>query len=216
MSSNKPKILSNGGSRTYLISGDFIKFHTVFKDGTEIVEEYSLYSEEIESRRVKKVSMTGKENWTTEIGEEIRRNNNEDFLIKVNNDNNPIFIRKDTKENFEFRIRNLKGDADNFLVDIDKDKDEIVIRTKNKKYYKRFNIPDLKRLNLNLNENNLKVNFSNNVLVITYKKPIEILNNEKEIIDEIRKIREEIKKNPDKKYEPGCQKQKKKKYIILF
>ena len=72
MSSNKPKILSNGGSRTYLISGDFIKFHTVFKDGTEIVEEYSLYSEEIESRRVKKVSMTGKENWTTEIGEEIK------------------------------------------------------------------------------------------------------------------------------------------------
>jgi hypothetical protein len=207
MSSNKPKILSNGGSRTYLISGEFIKFHTVFKDGTEIVEEYSLYSEEIESRRVKKVSMTGKENWTTEIGEEIRRNNNEDFLIKVNNDNNPIFIRKDTKENFEFRIRNLKGDADNFLVDIDKDKDEIVIRTKNKKYYKRFNIPDLKRLNLNLNENNLKVNFSNNVLVITYKKPIEILNNEKEIIDEIRKIREEIKKNPEKKYEPGCQNQ---------
>ena len=204
MSSNKPKILSNGGSRTYLISGDFIKFHTVFKDGTEIVEEYSLYSEEIESRRVKKVSMTGKENWTTEIGEEIKRNNNEDFLIKVNNDNNPIFIRKDTKENFEYRIRNLKGDADNFLVDIDKDKDEIVIRTKNKKYYKRFNIPDLKRLNLNLNENNLKVNFSNNVLVITYKKPIEILNNEKEIIDEIRKIREEIKKNPDKKYKQGC------------
>ena len=207
MSSNKPKILSNGGSRTYLISGDFIKFHTVFKDGTEIVEEYSLYSEEIESRRVKKVSMTGKENWTTEIGEEIKRNNNEDFLIKVNNDNNPIFIRKDTKENFEYRIRNLKGDADNFMFDIDKDKDEIVIRTKNKKYYKRFNIPDLKRLNLNLNENNLKVNFSNNVLVITYKKPIEILNNEKEIIDEIRKIREEIKKNPDKKYEPGCQNQ---------
>ena len=207
MSSNKPKILANGGSRTYLISGDFIKFHTVFKDGTEIVEEYSLYSEEIESRRVKKVSMTGKENWTTEIGEEIKRNNNEDFLIKVNNDNNPIFIRKDTKENFEFRIRNLKGDADNFMIDIDKDIDEIVIRTKNKKYYKRFNIPDLKRLNLNLNENNLKVNFSNNVLVITYKKPIEILNNEKEIIDEIRKIREEIKKNPDKKYEPGCQNQ---------
>jgi len=207
MSSNKPTVLPNGGTRTYLISGDFIKFHTVYKDGTEIVEEYSLYSEEIESRRVKKVTMTGKENWTTEIGEEIKRNNNEDFLIKENNDNNPIFIRKDTKENFEYRIRNLKGDADNFMIDIDKDKDEIVIRTKNKKYYKRFNIPDLKRLNLNLNENNLKVNFSNNVLVITYKKPIEILNNEKEIIDEIRKIREEIKKNPDKKYEPGCQNQ---------
>ena len=207
MSSNKPKILSNGGSRTYLISGDFIKFHTVFKDGTEIVEEYSLYSEEIESRRVKKVSMTGKENWTTEIGEEIRRNNNEDFLIKVNNDNNPIFIRKDTKENFEFRIRNLKGDADNFMVECDKDKQQIVIRTKNKKYYKRFNIPDLERLNIKLEENLMKVNFVNNTLIISYTKPKEALEAESEILNEIRRIRAEIKKNPNAKYDPGCQNQ---------
>ena len=202
---NKTKQVKNG-TRTYLINGDFIKFHTVFKDGSEIVEEYGIYSEELESRRVKKIGMTGKEVWTTEIGEEIKPRSNDEFLIKEN-DNNPLFIRKDTAKEFQWRIRNLKGDADNFMVECDKDKQQIVIRTKNKKYYKRFNIPDLERLNIKLDESLMKVNFVNNTLIISYTKPKEILESEKEILEEIRRIRAEIKKNPNAKYDPGCQNQ---------
>ncbi len=202
---SKPQQVKNG-TRTYLINGDFIKFHTVFKDGSEIVEEYGLYSEELESRRVKKIGMTGKEQWTTEIGEEIKPRSNDEFLIREN-DNNPLFIRKDTQKEFQWRIRNLKGDADNFMVECDKDKQQIVIRTKNKKYYKRFNIPDLERLNIKLDENLMKVNFVNNTLVISYTKPKEALDAESEILGEIRRIRAEIKKNPNAKYDPGCQNQ---------
>ena len=202
---SKPQQVKNG-TRTYLINGDFIKFHTVFKDGSEIVEEYGLYSEELESRRVKKIGMTGKEQWTTEIGEEIKPRSNDEFLIREN-DNNPLFIRKDTQKEFQWRIRNLKGDADNFMVECDKDKQQIVIRTKNKKYYKRFNIPDLERLNIKLEENLMKVNFVNNTLIISYTKPKEALEAESEILNEIRRIRAEIKKNPNAKYDPGCQNQ---------
>jgi hypothetical protein len=202
---SKPQQVKNG-TRTYLINGDFIKFHTVFKDGSEIVEEYGLYSEELESRRVKKIGMTGKEQWTTEIGEEVKPRSNDEFLIREN-DNNPLFIRKDTQKEFQWRIRNLKGDADNFMVECDKDKQQIVIRTKNKKYYKRFNIPDLERLNIKLDENLMKVNFVNNTLVISYTKPKEALDAESEILGEIRRIRAEIKKNPNAKYDPGCQNQ---------
>ena len=202
---SKPQQVKNG-TRTYLINGDFIKFHTVFKDGSEIVEEFGLYSEELESRRVKKIGMTGKEQWTTEIGEEIKPRSNDEFLIREN-DNNPLFIRKDTQKEFQWRIRNLKGDADNFMVECDKDKQQIVIRTKNKKYYKRFNIPDLERLNIKLDENLMKVNFVNNTLVISYTKPKEALDAESEILGEIRRIRAEIKKNPNAKYDPGCQNQ---------
>ena len=202
---SKPQQVKNG-TRTYLINGDFIKFHTVFKDGSEIVEEYGLYSEELESRRVKKIGMTGKEQWTTEIGEEIKPRSNDEFLIREN-DNNPLFIRKDTQKEFQWRIRNLKGDADNFMVECDKDKQQIVIRTKNKKYYKRFNIPDLERLNIKLDENLMKVNFVNNTLIISYTKPKEALDAESEILGEIRRIRAEIKKNPNAKYDPGCQNQ---------
>ncbi len=201
----KPKQVKNG-TRTYLINGDFIKFHTVFKDGTEIVEEYGIYSEELESRRVKKIGMTGKEQWITEIGEEIKPRSNDEFLIREN-DNNPLFIRKDTPKEFQWRIRNLKGDADNFMVECDKDKQQIVIRTKNKKYYKRFNIPDLERLNIKLDENLMKVNFVNNTLIISYTKPKEVIESESEILGEIRRIRAEIKKNPNAKYDPGCQNQ---------
>ena len=202
---NKPKQVKNG-TRTYLINGDFIKFHTVFKDGSEIVEEYGLYSEELESRRVKKIGMTGKEQWTTEIGEEIKPRSNDEFLIREN-DNNPLFIRKDTNKEFQWRIRNLKGDADNFMVECDKDKQQIVIRTKNKKYYKRFNIPDLERLNIKLDESLMKVNFVNNTLIISYSKPKEALEAENEILEEVRRVRAEIKKNPNAKYDPGCQNQ---------
>ena len=202
---SKAKQVKNG-TRTYLINGDFIKFHTVFKDGSEIVEEYGIYSEELESRRVKKIGMTGKEQWTTEIGEEIKPRSNEDFLIKEN-DNNPLFIRKDTAKEFQWRVRNLKGDADNFMVECDKDKQQIVIRTKNKKYYKRFNIPDLERLNIKLDESLMKVNFVNNTLIISYTKPKEALEAENEILEEVRRVRAEIKKNPNAKYDPGCQHQ---------
>ena len=202
---SKPQQVKNG-TRTYLINGDFIKFHTVFKDGSEIVAEYGLYSEELESRRVKKIGMTGKEQWTTEIGEEIKPRSNDEFLIREN-DNNPLFIRKDTQKEFQWRIRNLKGDADNFMVECDKDKQQIVIRTKNKKYYKRFGIPDLERLNIKLDENLMKVNFVNNTLIISYTKPKEALDAESEILNEIRRIRAEIKKNPNAKYDPGCQNQ---------
>ena len=202
---SKPKQVKNG-TRTYLINGDYIKFHTVFKDGSEIVEEYGIYSEELESRRVKKIGMTGKEQWTTEIGEELKPRSNDEFLIRENY-NNPLFIRKDTQKEFQWRIRNLKGDADNFMVECDKDKQQIVIRTKNKKYYKRFGIPDLERLNLKLDESLMKVNFVNNTLIISYTKPKEALEAESEILGEIRRIRAEIKKNPNAKYDPGCQNQ---------
>lgn len=150
--------------------------------------------------------MTGKEEWITEIGDSPVVKRDDEFLIKEN-DNNPIFIRKDTQTDFQWRIRNLNSDKDNFIVECDKDKQQIVIKTKNKKYYKRFNIPDLQRMKINLDESLIKVNYINNTLVISYKKPQEILNKEKETLEEIRKIRSEIKKNPEKKYEPECKNQ---------
>lgn len=56
---------------------------------------------------------------------------------------------------------------ENFLVELDKAKDDIVIKTVNKKYYKRFDIPDLKRLKIALDESNMKINFQNNTLIIS-------------------------------------------------
>lgn len=79
-------------SKSYLINGDYIKFHTINKElGIEIIEEYNMFSEEIESRKIKQKTTTGKEFWTTEIGDEsfvVK----EDFLIKENNTVNVYFL----------------------------------------------------------------------------------------------------------------------------
>jgi hypothetical protein len=42
----------------------------VYPSGKEMVEEYSLYTEEIVYRKVKVIKMSGKEEWIYEIGEE--------------------------------------------------------------------------------------------------------------------------------------------------
>lgn len=121
--------------------------------------------------------MTGKEDWIVEIGDpNVLVKKDDEFLIKENTNNvkliliflrQPIFIRKDTNKEFQYRVRNLNYDKSNFIVECDKTKQELVIKTLNKKYFKRFDIPDLKRLNIPLDESNLKVNFQNNTLVIS-------------------------------------------------
>jgi hypothetical protein len=79
----------------------------------------------------------------------------------------PILIRKDTPKEFGFRVRNLPWEKSNYQVECDKTKNEIVIKTINKKYYKRFDIADMKRLGLNLDERALKVKYINNTLIIS-------------------------------------------------
>jgi hypothetical protein len=50
-----------------------------------------LYSEELFSRKVKKFTMTGKEEWTVEIGDEtVTSKKDDEFLIKENHSINVI------------------------------------------------------------------------------------------------------------------------------
>ena len=79
---------------------------------------------------------------------------------------NPIFLRKDTLKHFHWRIRNLNYEADNFEVSVDKDGKNVVIRTKNKKYYKKFTIEDIVDEGKTIDENLLEVSFANSTLVI--------------------------------------------------
>ena len=45
----------------------------------------------------------------------------------------PLFVRQDIATHFQFRIRNLPYDYDNYIVEIDEPTQEIVLKTKNKK-----------------------------------------------------------------------------------
>jgi len=57
---------------------------------------------------------------------------------------------------------------------VDHNTQDIVLRTTNKKYFKRFDIPDLKRLGIKLDESNIAWKYQNNTLIIGYDKPEKI------------------------------------------
>ncbi|XP_075865944.1 protein DPCD isoform X2 [Microcebus murinus] len=90
-------------------------------------------------------------------------------LIKESNAN-PIFMRKDTKMSFQWRIRNLPYPKDIYSVCVDQNERCIIVRTTNKKYYKKFSIPDLDRYQLPLDDSSLSFAHANCTLIIS-KRP---------------------------------------------
>lgn len=69
----------------------------------------------------------------------------------------------------------MKYPKEVYNISIDHNTHEIVIRTTNKKYFKRFDIPDLKRLGIKLEESSIAWKYQNNTLIIGYDKPDKII-----------------------------------------
>ncbi|KAM5244523.1 protein DPCD isoform 3-T3 [Hipposideros larvatus] len=112
-------------------------------------------------------------------------------LIKESNANvcQPIFMRKDTKMSFQWRIRNLPYPQDVYSVCADQKERCVVVRTTNKKYYKKFSIPDLDRYQLPLDDSLLSSAHANCTLIISYQKPKEVLLAEAELQKELKKVK---------------------------
>ncbi|KAL9656434.1 hypothetical protein ABK040_005199 [Willaertia magna] len=172
---------------TSIVADGKRKFHTTYENEEEMIEEYDLNTNQLLIRKVRKPTTLGGEGkWEYEIGgepEELNytttNNQMNDFLKPSST--NPIFIRKDTNEYFQFRIRNCFYSKDNYEILInDENNEEIIIKTKNKKYYKRFNISDMKRLKLPLEKNQLSWKLENHTIIISYKKPNKIIQLERE------------------------------------
>ena len=70
-------------------------------------------------------------------------------------------MRKDVLESYQWRIRNLPYPIETYILEVDPVKQEIIIKTTVKKYYKKFDIPDLKRMNIKLNKDNLSHTYKN-------------------------------------------------------
>jgi hypothetical protein len=96
-------------------------------------------------RKWKKPREFGEATWKIEVGAEVTTFNAETDMIGVSN-KNPMFMRKDTEERFEWRIRNLIYPKETYTIEIDHTKQEVVLKTSNKKYYKRFDIPEMKKV----------------------------------------------------------------------
>eukprot|EP00415_Alexandrium_ostenfeldii_P001542 UN1542 len=97
---------------------------------------------------------------------------------------NPVFLRRDTPEHFQWRIRNMPYPADVYSVTVDHDKQEVVVRTSNKKYYKRIRVADLETVGLKLKDDLLSWKHRHNTLIVSYSKPPEVLAHEQKVLQE--------------------------------
>ncbi|XP_030848842.1 protein DPCD-like isoform X1 [Strongylocentrotus purpuratus] len=178
--------------KTALIQDGRRKLHFILLDGRELVEEYDVKTNDLLVRKWKSKNVLGREvKWEFEIGEQFRRpaaGGEADLLMESSS--NPIFTRKDTRQAFQWRIRNLPYPIETYSLSVDQDTRCCIIRTSNKKYYKKFSIPDMDRAGLPLQQSDFSMAHSNNTLIINYKKPAEILALEKQVIAEIQKTKE--------------------------
>mmetsp|Transcript_6967 Transcript_6967/g.13433 ORF Transcript_6967/g.13433 Transcript_6967/m.13433 type:complete len:139 (+) Transcript_6967:3-419(+) len=100
-------------------------------------------------------------------------------LIALGSDQ-PSIVRLDTKEAFQWRVRNLPYPKEVYEITADEEKNQAVIRTTNKKYFKRLDVPDLNRLGLKVEAAGLSFAHANRTLVVSLKKPQRILELEAE------------------------------------
>ncbi|XP_051679491.1 protein DPCD isoform X4 [Oryctolagus cuniculus] len=156
-----------------------------------MAEEYDEKTSELLVRKWRVKSALGAlGQWQLEVGEPAPPGAGSlgPEFIKENNAN-PIFMRKDTKMSFQWRIRNLPYPKDVYSVCVDPKERCIVVRTSNKKYYKKFSIPDLDRYQLPLEESSLSIAHANCTLIISYQKPKEVVVAESELQKELKKVK---------------------------
>ncbi|XP_027873875.1 protein DPCD [Xiphophorus couchianus] len=176
--------------KTALIQDGKRKIHYLFTDGKEMAEEYNLKTDELISRKWRQKSTLGVQGvWQVEVGEPVNVPAALNSDVIKENCSNPVFMRKDTKTSFQWRIRNLPYTKDVFSVSMEPSERCIIIKTTNKKYYKKFSVPDLDRSQLPLDGAALSYTHANNTLIVSYQKPKEILTLEQELLKEVKKLK---------------------------
>jgi hypothetical protein len=171
-----------------MVSGGRKRVHTTWPDGQEFVEEFSAQTEELLVRRWKAAaSALGKApSWEYEIGEApavVGASAGGSALgggFRVSSSRNPAFLCRDSPDCFVWRVRNVPYAEEVYQLAVDHEKQQILLRTSNKKYFKRWDIPTLKRLGLGLDMSRLSYSHSGTTLVIKYEKDDTVLVYEEE------------------------------------
>ncbi|XP_050679025.1 protein DPCD [Leptidea sinapis] len=167
------------------------KIHYKFDDDREMVEEYNTDTKVLLRRAWKvkgKLGCDGK--WDVEVGDPIPEAViSNDCADIIESKDQPVVTRRNTRVNLEWRIRNLPYPIETYCIKANNDDKCIIVSTTNKKYYKKLQVPELKRLGLNVDQANIQSSHKFNTLIIMYKKPQQLLDMEMEWFKEVEKVK---------------------------
>jgi len=83
----------------------------------------------------------------------------------------PHFSREDTPDHFQWLVANMPYPTSTYDISVDSEKQQIVIKTINRKYYKRIDLPELVECGLPLDEKLLTWKHCQDTLIVSYVKP---------------------------------------------
>jgi len=169
-----------GTKMTTMHSNGRKKCHYTFPDESEMVEEFDMQTDVLKVRKRRTKTVLGAlGEWVYEVGEAPARVTIENDTLRANS-SQPQFSRNDRPHAFEWRVRNLTYPKSTYSVQVEEEARQIVVRTSNKKYFKRITVDDMERAKLPLDPAALSWTHENSTLIILYKKPPAILQLEKE------------------------------------
>ncbi|KAM3964946.1 protein DPCD [Aphomia sociella] len=179
-----------GAEKSCLKEDKIKKIHYKFEDAKEMVEEYNLDTQVLLRRAWKvKGKLGGEGKWDVEIGDPIPdATPNIEVADIVESKDQPIVTRRNTRINLEWRIRNLPYPIETYSISANNEEKCIIVRTTNKKYYKKLQVPELARLGLPIEQANIQSTHQYNTLIIMYKKPQQLLDMDKDWYEELKKV----------------------------
>ncbi|XP_050075570.1 protein DPCD [Anopheles maculipalpis] len=181
--------LIKSADKSSIIQGNVRKVHYRFPDGREMAEEYSTDTGVVLRRAWKnKTVLMQKEEWTIELGESIPVGLKENELMLKESCSEPILSKRVTRNAIEWRIRNLPYPLSTYMITCDENDGTVVVRTCNKKYFKKIEVPELKRCNIVPKQDGLNVVHKNCTLIITYKKPPILLEMERAVLTTLQDV----------------------------
>ncbi|GIQ86691.1 protein DPCD [Kipferlia bialata] len=167
-----------GGKKSVIVREGRQKIHSAFPDGSECVEEFDLKTQQCIVRKWRKKDMLGRESkWDYELGEPAE---GEDLATGVSgmwlSKDAPVLHRLDHDEYIVLRVRNCPWPLKVYNARCEDG--HVVIRTSNKKYYKKCPMPEMERAGITLDNKMLMLRHSGSTLLVFYRKPPMLLHAE--------------------------------------
>jgi hypothetical protein len=175
----------DGGTATSIVLGEKLTCRTSYTDGVELAEEYDIRTGDLNVRRWKQKGALGSTEETEfdNGGAEARTVVAESGagpaaggVLMAESSAAPTIARRNLRDAWEFRIRNLPWPLETYSLEVEGD--ELVLRTANKKYFKRLNVPALIRAGTLPQRGWVSLAHASSTLVISVRKPSAIVRKE--------------------------------------